>query len=126
MKRRKKPVPEYLTEEEVARLFAAIGKDVRSQAMFQVIYYRGLRASEPGMLRLEDYRPAIGRLFVRRLKGSLSGDFHITASENTALKRWLRLRGKEHGPLFPSRRSEEHTSELQSPMYLVCRLLLEK
>src|SRR5437764_4449980 len=25
-----------------------------------------------------------------------------------------------------SKRSEEHTSELQSPMYLVCRLLLEK
>src|SRR5437762_10553965 len=29
------------------------------------------------------------------------------------------------GP-FPISRSEEHTSELQSPMYLVCRLLLEK
>src|SRR5437879_13785492 len=28
-------------------------------------------------------------------------------------------------PAF-STRSEEHTSELQSPMYLVCRLLLEK
>src|SRR5437764_10034051 len=26
----------------------------------------------------------------------------------------------------PPFRSEEHTSELQSPMYLVCRLLLEK
>src|SRR5436189_3136033 len=26
----------------------------------------------------------------------------------------------------PPQRSEEHTSELQSPMYLVCRLLLEK
>src|SRR5437762_9738459 len=26
----------------------------------------------------------------------------------------------------PIARSEEHTSELQSPMYLVCRLLLEK
>ena len=26
----------------------------------------------------------------------------------------------------PASRSEEHTSELQSPMYLVCRLLLEK
>src|SRR5437762_8144812 len=26
----------------------------------------------------------------------------------------------------PHHRSEEHTSELQSPMYLVCRLLLEK
>src|SRR5436189_2528902 len=33
------------------------------------------------------------------------------------------------GNLHPGRdapRSEEHTSELQSPMYLVCRLLLEK
>src|SRR5437762_8723576 len=34
-----------------------------------------------------------------------------------------------HQPLArprEARRSEEHTSELQSPMYLVCRLLLEK
>src|SRR5437762_4940745 len=33
------------------------------------------------------------------------------------------------GTRLPSKattRSEEHTSELQSPMYLVCRLLLEK
>src|SRR5437879_10110391 len=28
--------------------------------------------------------------------------------------------------VVPGDRSEEHTSELQSPMYLVCRLLLEK
>src|SRR5437762_6255184 len=30
------------------------------------------------------------------------------------------------GDAVPVLRSEEHTSELQSPMYLVCRLLLEK
>src|SRR5258708_11465227 len=30
------------------------------------------------------------------------------------------------GPPTPGRRSEEHTSELQSPDHLVCRLLLEK
>src|SRR5437879_11317151 len=30
------------------------------------------------------------------------------------------------GPANRYPRSEEHTSELQSPMYLVCRLLLEK
>src|SRR2546425_7338023 len=29
-------------------------------------------------------------------------------------------------PPFPHKRSEEHTSELQSLAYLVCRLLLEK
>src|SRR2546429_7348959 len=28
--------------------------------------------------------------------------------------------------LFPAKRSEEHTSELQSRLHLVCRLLLEK
>src|SRR5258707_11044572 len=33
---------------------------------------------------------------------------------------------KAAGPDFTSERSEEHTSELQSRQYLVCRLLLEK
>src|SRR5437762_9721152 len=38
------------------------------------------------------------------------------------VRRWnQRGRGLSIGP-----RSEEHTSELQSPMYLVCRLLLDK
>src|SRR5437762_7778382 len=34
--------------------------------------------------------------------------------------------GKNFFRLASAIRSEEHTSELQSPMYLVCRLLLEK
>src|SRR3712207_7838441 len=38
------------------------------------------------------------------------------------LCRWIRI-DLEKGPV---RRSEEHTSELQSRQYLVCRLLLEK
>src|SRR5437764_4772734 len=38
---------------------------------------------------------------------------------------WLEGRG-EGLVLVSMIRSEEHTSELQSPMYLVCRLLLEK
>jgi type 1 fimbriae regulatory protein FimB len=105
-KRKKKPAPEYLTEDEIARLFAAIGKDVRSQAIFHILYFRGLRASEIGQLRFEDYRPAVARLFVRRLKGSNSGDYHITESERTALNRWVRLRGDAPGPLFPSRNSK--------------------
>src|SRR3712207_7347784 len=35
-------------------------------------------------------------------------------------------RGEIHGCNCPRPRSEEHTSELQSRQYLVCRLLLEK
>src|SRR3712207_7108392 len=34
--------------------------------------------------------------------------------------------GLPHRPSLPDGRSEEHTSELQSRQYLVCRLLLEK
>src|SRR5207253_8046183 len=34
--------------------------------------------------------------------------------------------GKRNRPAFIQRRSEEHTSELQSRGHLVCRLLLEK
>src|SRR5437879_7936669 len=43
---------------------------------------------------------------------------------------WEDLKKKNRHSLLAVRtrevRSEEHTSELQSPMYLVCRLLLEK
>src|SRR2546425_3364262 len=37
-----------------------------------------------------------------------------------------RRRGEQHGQRLGADRSEEHTSELQSLAYLVCRLLLEK
>src|SRR3712207_7615861 len=36
------------------------------------------------------------------------------------------LRAAPRSRLRPGKRSEEHTSELQSRQYLVCRLLLEK
>src|SRR3712207_6891195 len=40
---------------------------------------------------------------------------------------WAAARsGGDWGPAPPAGRSEEHTSELQSRQYLVCRLLLEK
>src|SRR5207248_10033419 len=45
-----------------------------------------------------------------------------------ALGRWLEAQPKVarvHYPGLASHRSEEHTSELQSPYDLVCRLLLE-
>src|SRR2546425_5602425 len=48
-------------------------------------------------------------------------------------KEWAAIHRKHHAkcetaedPHSPQQRSEEHTSELQSLAYLVCRLLLEK
>src|SRR3712207_8691127 len=39
---------------------------------------------------------------------------------------WVSGDSPPHGPSGSLGRSEEHTSELQSRQYLVCRLLLEK
>src|SRR2546426_9398982 len=41
-------------------------------------------------------------------------------------RRCERIRSARPGTEYLLRRSEEHTSELQSPCNLVCRLLLEK
>src|SRR5207244_13539287 len=51
-----------------------------------------------------------------------------TASASTAAMTQVRI-GRSSSPCSPAMfvlRSEEHTSELQSPDHLVCRLLLEK
>src|SRR5438552_18738072 len=45
-------------------------------------------------------------------------------NHNEALE--IRLKVHESNQNHPDIRSEEHTSELQSPDHLVCRLLLEK
>src|SRR3712207_8443730 len=61
---------------------------------------------------------------VRRIGGQLGGDHDLLFVDDqlsvVALQRLEAVRA--HWP----RRSEEHTSELQSRQYLVCRLLLEK
>src|SRR5437762_9395361 len=54
-------------------------------------------------------------LVVHRFEGIRPGEMICRRQERSAFKKLLR-----------KARSEEHTSELQSPMYLVCRLLLEK
>ncbi len=102
MKRRSKAPPKYLTPEEIERLFRVI-TSVRDRALFRVAYHRGLRASELGLLQVSDFRTNAGRLFVRRLKGSHSGEYHLTQVEQQALRAWLRERGTALGPLFVSR-----------------------
>ena len=71
--------------------------------MFRLTYHRGLRASEVGKLDLKDYRPTQKRLYVHRLKGSISAEYLLVEVEVAALNAWLRVRGLAPGPLFVSR-----------------------
>src|SRR5437762_4122617 len=61
--------------------------------------------------------------------GGKGGDVWLESDESFNTLLHLRYNPEHHaerGRHGEGSRSEEHTSELQSPMYLVCRLLLEK
>src|SRR2546422_2273657 len=58
-----------------------------------------------------------------RSPASRLGDRDIHAEVGASLRAWD---GVPRAPWPHSLRSEEHTSELQSRLHLVCRLLLEK
>src|SRR5437762_6581587 len=74
-------------------------------------------------LSLHDALP-ISRTIGFYSKGCLAGAVALPINGPTwQVMRLSRNRNWGHPKLI---RSEEHTSELQSPMYLVCRLLLEK
>src|SRR5436189_1966486 len=84
----------------------------------------------PRLLSLPNHRAALFFLIIRRPPRSTL--FPYTTLFRSPL-RWVRDRDRREQGLcvgvlgiFEELRSEEHTSELQSPMYLVCRLLLEK
>lgn len=104
-KKRRSSDIKYLTEDEVERLFKVITA-TRDRAIFRVAYHRGLRARELGRLKLADYLVREDRLDVRRLKGSAGGEYHLTSGEVRSLRAWLKERGTEAGPLFPSRRGK--------------------
>src|SRR5437762_9361610 len=79
------------------------------------------------------FQPAL----TRKALGAGPGEQHVPAVLHHLARGGDRVPDAAHGghPSGAQRRSvhdagvmrsEEHTSELQSPMYLVCRLLLEK
>jgi type 1 fimbriae regulatory protein FimB len=103
-RRRPRPdgAPKHLSEDEIERLFAAID-DVRNLAIFRLAYHAGLRASEVGAELHRDYNARTERIFIRRAKGSNSGEHRLCRVESKAMHAWLKIRGSRPGPLFLSR-----------------------
>src|SRR5437879_9333719 len=66
---------------------------------------------------------AAGRVLAAESAGRPGETPAVLIGKDTRISGYLLEAALESGL---SARSEEHTSELQSPMYLVCRLLLEK
>src|SRR5712672_542934 len=86
--------------------------------------------------QVKDSRPTEDSSVIRRRRVCLSCNFRFTTFERVQLRELTVI--KRNGRRVPfdrdkllrsvqiALRSEEHTSELQSLAYLVCRLLLEK
>src|SRR5258708_18132168 len=66
---------------------------------------------------------SLGRISSTRLTSSAADVSSAAANSNRAVREGLNFARSSRLMYF---RSEEHTSELQSPDHLVCRLLLEK
>lgn len=85
----------FLTSSEMKKFLAAARKSrhgVRNYCLMLTAYRHGLRVSELVDIRLKDLDLETGRVFVRRLKGSLSTHQPIEGDELRAIRAWLRER----------------------------------
>lgn len=85
----------FLTEAEIKKFLEASRKGrhtVRDFCLMLVAYRHGLRVSELIDIRLKDLDLETGRIFVRRIKGSLSTHQPIEGDELQSIRAWLRER----------------------------------
>jgi integrase len=102
----------FLTEAEMKKFLEATRHNARhcerDYTMMLLAFRHGLRVSELCDLRLTDLDLNTARLFVRRIKGSLSTHQPIEGDELRAIRAWLRVRQERedsHSPyLFLSER----------------------
>jgi site-specific recombinase XerD len=93
----------YLTQDELRNLLKVI-ESKRDKAIFLLAYRHGLRASEIGVLKVEDVDMERGRIRINRLKNSQSGEYPMELDEMKVLKAWLKERQNNNLHLFASRR----------------------
>jgi type 1 fimbriae regulatory protein FimB len=94
----------FLSEAEMTRLLAAAKKGrygTRDYALLLVGYRHGLRVSELVGVRLDHVRLEEGKLWVKRLKGSLDTDQPMQGEVLRAVRQWLRDRKTMRGESLP-------------------------
>lgn len=85
----------FLTKSEMKKFFEAARKGrhgVRDFCLMLMAYRHGLRVSELIDIRLKDLDFDSARIYVRRLKGSLSTHQPIEGDELRSIRAWLKIR----------------------------------
>lgn len=102
-----RPYRDFLTPDEIDRLLAAARKGrhgVRDYAIILMMYRHGMRVSEACSTRIADLSLDSARVWVRRLKGSMSTEQPIEGDELRAIRRYLQTRSLHVPWLFLSER----------------------
>lgn len=84
----------YFTKQEMIRLLDTIQNyrcihALRNLSIFRVAYRCGLRASEIGILKLEDYNIDKGELYCKRLKGSNNNTIRLDIKTKETLDKYI-------------------------------------
>jgi len=95
-------LPKYLTQEEVEAFFSRI-KDRRDRALFDLIYKYGLRVREAVLFELDDLDLKRNKIFVKRVKGGISGEKPLFRDSRRLLRAWLQERTGHTRALFTGR-----------------------
>src|SRR5262245_51616113 len=95
----------FLSTEEIKTLLSVISSR-RDKAIFLFAYRYGLRASEVGMLTLDDVRLTQRKIFIHRLKGSISKEYSLQPDEVRVLRLYFNARWNPSPLLFPSNWNE--------------------
>ena len=105
----------HITPEEFSKVLAALDHKsrtyARDYAMFLLAYQHGMRLSEVvsqswSDVNLDSREPTI---YIRRLKGSISGEHPISPREKKALNAWKRIQGPKAQCVFTTWRNEQMT-----------------
>ena len=91
----------FLSTDEIKALLNSISSP-RDKAIFLLAYRYGLRASEVGLLTRDDVRLSSRKIFIHRLKGSISKEYSLQPDEVRALRLYFNARENPSPLLFPS------------------------
>jgi type 1 fimbriae regulatory protein FimB len=94
---------QYLNRDETRRLLDQV-HITRDRALLMTMLYRGLRASEPRLLRRRDIDLQANTITIQRLKGSNGGRYALTPQEVFSLTAWLedpKCNQHPEGRIFP-------------------------
>jgi len=86
-----KPLPRFLQDEEVGKLFKVID-NVRDKAIFYLMLRCGLRVEETAGLKLDDLDLRKGTIIVTSGKGAKGRMVYVSTDAHSALMDYLRIR----------------------------------